>query len=358
MEKGSACDEESLLNVIEHANAQNVWVFPRSDLHQWADLLDRFDAIYTRIIDENWSKSTGLQEKTLEEKDKRLLSSLMKFSRLLLEYCSSRNLYNSYEHLRKFLVCSDLDVLESALELLLLPARKLEAQPSLRNTFERIVGSEELGVLAQVNVPPFVEARKDSVLEAFKAYHNQRLKTSTASPDQLKYIRMLALACYLLLMSTSGLELDSSLFAANPTIIGDIARSLTAKPVVPMKKETAALCVLRAALKIHSKASEIVYALNLSAGHGPVASLLRVICESLKAKEEPPFHPFFVGAFLDFLAALGMNSMVGDGDIALVNAGVVEDIVKSLGDCSPTQHKVRFTLSLAMLISFRSLIDY
>lgn len=334
------CEEEPLVSLLEHAISQDVWVFPRSDLHQWADLLDRFDAIYARIVEEYWSKTTGLQEKSFSDKDKRLSSSMMKFSRLLLEYCSSRNLYNSYEHLRKYLVSSDLDVLESTLELLLLPARKLESQPSLRNTFERLVGSEELGVLAQINVPPFVEPRKDSVLEAFKGYHTHRLKTSTASQDQLKYIRMLAIACYLLLMSTSGLELDSSLFAANPTIIGDIARSLTAKPVAPMKKETAALCVLRAALKIHSKASEIIYALNLSAGHGPVASILRMICDALKAKEEPPFHPFFIGAFLDFLAALGINSMVGDGDVALVNSGVVEDIVKSLGDCSPTQHKV------------------
>jgi E3 ubiquitin-protein ligase HUWE1 len=340
VENGTNCDEEALISLLEHALAQNVWVFPRSDLHQWADLLDRFDGLYGRIIDEYWSKTTGLQEKNFTENDKRLSSSMMKFSRLLLEYCSSRNLYNSYEHLRKYLVSSDLDVLESTLELLLLPARKLESQPSLRNTFERLVGPEELGVLAQINVPPFVEPRKDSVLEAFQPYHTQRLKMSTVPQDQLKYIRMLAMACYLLLMSTSGLELDSSLFAANPTIIGDIARSLTAKPVTPMKRETAALCVLRASLKIHSKASEIIYALNLSAGHGPVASLLRAICDSLKAKEEPPFHPFFVGAFLDFLAALGMNSMIGDGDIALVNAGVIEDIIKSLGDCSPTQYKV------------------
>jgi len=130
------------------------WLFGRSDLHHWADLLDRFDNIYERILGELWDEATGCQRAAFTETGERLVVSMLGFTRSLLEYCSSRNLFNSYEHLKSMLASTSTPVLEAVLELLTLPARKLDAQQSLRRTFQETIGADELALLAHLTHPP------------------------------------------------------------------------------------------------------------------------------------------------------------------------------------------------------------
>jgi hypothetical protein len=197
---------------------------------------------------------------------------MLGFTRSLLEYCSSRNLFNSYEHMKSFLGSRDVSVVSGTLELLALPARKLEAQQSLRKTFQETIGVEELAVLAGLNHPPFIE------------FHGMRTKpvdlgalrglVQELAQDQAEFhlVRLMAMSTYLLFMATLDIELDSSLFASQPTVIGDVARSLSVPDETPMatttlRRETAVIGLLRAALKVPSKSSEVVYALGVSAAH-------------------------------------------------------------------------------------------
>ena len=68
----------------------------KTDLFHWSELLNRFDLqleeILNRCIPEGKLQSAPLRG---EEKDLILL--ILEFSRILLETCSSRNIYHSYD---------------------------------------------------------------------------------------------------------------------------------------------------------------------------------------------------------------------------------------------------------------------
>lgn len=345
-----AAENRGLLELLEPLVRADTlsWPFGRSDLHHWAEVLDKFDEMYGKFVTEFWDATTGIQSKSFGSDESRVVVAMLGFTRCLLEYCSSRNLFNSYEHLRSFLSSTDGAVLEATLELLSLPARKLDAQASLRKTFQEVIGVEALAVLGKVNHPPFIEFHRDPRnvrpfdLEAFRALHDrEQIGAET--------VRLLSISIYLLFMSTLDIELDSSLFATSPTIIGDTARSLSTS--LDGKRETAVLSLLRAALKIPSKSGEVVYALNLAAGHGPIANITRVVCEAIKEQADPPYHHFFLSAFLDLLTALALSV---DADLSLTQSGIVDEIVRSLGNCLPRHYKVsKFILNIKFLFIIR-----
>lgn len=331
-----AADEAGLLDLIEPKARMDVadWPFGRSDLHHWADVLDKFDSLYEAWVNGLWDPATGCQSRPFSTETERLICAMLGFTRGLLEYCSSRNLFNSYEHLKSFLASSSTPVVEMTLELLVLPARKLEAQQSLRRTFQETIGVDELAILGNLTHPPFIEfhgVRTRRVdLAAFRALprHDSEL------------VRLQAMAVYLMFMGTLDVELDSSLFSAQPTAIGDVARSLgLPQPGTgdALRREIAAIGLLRAALRVPSKSGEVVYALSLSAGHGPVASIARLLGDALRERRDPGFHHFFISAFLDLLTALALSF---EADMALVQSGLVEELVRSLGNCDPRQYKV------------------
>ncbi|KAI7827971.1 hypothetical protein BC939DRAFT_76403 [Gamsiella multidivaricata] len=75
------------------------------------------------------------QPKEFTSEERRLVLAILFFSRLLLESCTNRNLYASYEQLNDLLHARDLDVLESCLRLLLRPAQRHSAQRSAKSIF-------------------------------------------------------------------------------------------------------------------------------------------------------------------------------------------------------------------------------
>lgn len=68
----------------------------KTDLFHWSDLLNRFDeqleAILSRCIPKG---KLEISEMTAEELE--IVLAILEFSRVLLETCSSRNIYNSYD---------------------------------------------------------------------------------------------------------------------------------------------------------------------------------------------------------------------------------------------------------------------
>lgn len=338
------CDNAGLLAMLEpHSRMDSMdWPFGRSDLHHWADLLDKFDARYEEIIKDYWEVTSGVQGRPFEGDHSRLIKAMLGFTRSLLEYCSSRNLFNSYEHMKSLLASRDVTVVSSTLELLALPARKLEAQQSLRKTFQETIGVEELAILAGLNHPPFIEFHGMRSRPVDLTAMRELVTELSLNKSEFYLVRLMSMSTYLLFMATLDIELDSSLFASQPTIIGDVARSLsvpaTPMPIESLRRETAVIGLLRAALKVPSKSSEVVYALGVSAGHGPIAGITRLICAAVRDQRDPGYHQLFLSAFLDFLTALALSF---EADLSLAQAGLVEELVRALGNCLPRQYKVQ-----------------
>lgn len=77
-----------------------IWTWPRSDLHSWTKVLNRFDAIFSDLIDKY--DINKLQLVKFDEADKKLLLELLRFERMLLENSTNRKLFASYDVSDKF----------------------------------------------------------------------------------------------------------------------------------------------------------------------------------------------------------------------------------------------------------------
>lgn len=71
------------------------WNYGRGDLYNWVGVLDRFDEILENLI--ATYELERLQVGTFSQSDQELLVGVLRFSRLLVENCTNRNIYNSYE---------------------------------------------------------------------------------------------------------------------------------------------------------------------------------------------------------------------------------------------------------------------
>ncbi|KAF8985816.1 hypothetical protein BGZ46_001784 [Entomortierella lignicola] len=123
------CPESDIATYIE---ATPEWVWPRGDLFHWVAVLNRFDEILDTLCKTYDMKKA--QPKEFSE-NKRLIMAILGFSRMLLENCTNRNLYASYEQLNDLLHSRDLDILESCLRLLLRPAQRHSAQRTAKSIF-------------------------------------------------------------------------------------------------------------------------------------------------------------------------------------------------------------------------------
>ncbi|KAG9291851.1 hypothetical protein G9A89_012136 [Geosiphon pyriformis] len=124
------CQDHEIPSIIA---SQQEWSYPRGDLFHWIGVLNRFDTILETTCQTYKLKKLQTQEFTPEERS--ILLAVLKFSRILLENCTNRNLYSSYEHLNDLLNTSDLDLLETLLRLILRPAQRLSNQRAMRTNF-------------------------------------------------------------------------------------------------------------------------------------------------------------------------------------------------------------------------------
>jgi len=145
------CPEETISNILTPIQE---WPFARGDLFHWIGVLNRFDSILENIC-------TTYELKKLQATDfttgtKKLLKEILRFSRMLMENCTNRNLYSTYEHLNDLLNTNDVEILEATLRLILRPAQRMSNQRSPRTNFnisqERILdlvhgwGTREYGI--------------------------------------------------------------------------------------------------------------------------------------------------------------------------------------------------------------------
>ncbi|KAF9096459.1 hypothetical protein BGX23_011187 [Mortierella sp. AD031] len=124
------CPEAEVIKILEVIPE---WSWPRSDIFLWVAVLNRFDDILDTVCKTYDMKKP--HPKAFSEMDRRLTLEILHFSRLLLENCTNRNLYASYEQLNDLLHSTDLDILEACLRLLLRPAQRHSAQRTAKSIF-------------------------------------------------------------------------------------------------------------------------------------------------------------------------------------------------------------------------------
>nr|XP_019010464.1 uncharacterized protein I206_04933 [Kwoniella pini CBS 10737]OCF49245.1 hypothetical protein I206_04933 [Kwoniella pini CBS 10737] len=111
--------QDDLLPILQQFDS---WKYPRGDLHTWVDVLDKFDDILAEI-----TKSYDLHKIQVNDftpKTRELVLEILRVQRLLLENCTSRKLFASYDRLADLLHTSDLDILYSAIFVILRPAQQ------------------------------------------------------------------------------------------------------------------------------------------------------------------------------------------------------------------------------------------
>ncbi len=72
-----------------------VWYYPRGDLSSWIAVLDKFDSVLEEVV-----KAYDLdrpQIKPFDQETKRITLSILGYTRLLLENCTNRKLFSSYD---------------------------------------------------------------------------------------------------------------------------------------------------------------------------------------------------------------------------------------------------------------------
>ncbi|KAJ5160845.1 uncharacterized protein N7482_007849 [Penicillium canariense] len=135
-----------------------LWPFPRGDLYHWINVLDRFDEILASVIDKYFlnigpqtqpfgrsvleesyaADSTHIPAEGIDAKlnslgygpdgDRQLVEAILEFSRLLLEKCGNRSLYNSSERLGDLLNTTSLSLLQATLRLSLCLAQRYHSR--------------------------------------------------------------------------------------------------------------------------------------------------------------------------------------------------------------------------------------
>lgn len=83
--------DDSLPNLLKSFHD---WSFPKGDLFQWIDVLNKFDEILEKIC-EKYKLRDQVQELEFDSTDRSLLISIIQFSVFLLDHCANRGLYAS-----------------------------------------------------------------------------------------------------------------------------------------------------------------------------------------------------------------------------------------------------------------------
>lgn len=232
--------------------------------------------------------------------------------------------------------CEDLGVVEKTLELLLIPARKIESQKSLSDKFDNLIDYRIVEVLAACMLPPLIQPSENEGIELKFGYFHARRLESIEDRESVEYVRLLALSIYLLM--SSDMPSDVTGFSLNPSLIADTVKLVSATPQSRGQRiEAAALSAVRGFLKFDSKWTETVYALDASASHGPIATIFRNISRCITENSDLPYESNFLAAFFDLTSAMANTA---EFDEALVTSTVIDEIVRAFPTTQPRFYKI------------------
>lgn len=124
------------LENIEEPLRSFVWEFEKGDFHHWVDLFNHFDTFFEKYIkprkdlqlDDNFSESDP-------PFPREAVIQILRVIRVILENCTNKHFYSSYEHhLSSLLASTDADVVEACLQTLAAFLKKTIGKYIIRDT--------------------------------------------------------------------------------------------------------------------------------------------------------------------------------------------------------------------------------
>ncbi|KAJ9153952.1 hypothetical protein P3X46_027337 [Hevea brasiliensis] len=124
------------LENIEEPLKSFVWEFDKGDFHHWVDLFNHFDSFFEKHIKQR--KDLQVEDNFLESDPpfpREAVLQILRVIRIILENCTNKHFYSSYEHLSFLLASTDADVIEACLQTLAAFLRKTIGKYSIRDSF-------------------------------------------------------------------------------------------------------------------------------------------------------------------------------------------------------------------------------
>ncbi|KAI9475723.1 MAG: hypothetical protein EXX96DRAFT_275728 [Benjaminiella poitrasii] len=380
---------DDLDQIAKWANLDS-WTYPKGDLFQYIKVLNRFDTILETVCQEHELIDT-IQRKPFENKTKKMVSAILNFSKLLLENCKNRNIYNSCEHLNNLLNTTDLDILQKTLQLIMIETIRFSSSRSNQLHFKiqqekirkLIVGGSISNLLSAhpstisnkvkmsfylddqnskeereiIDVKIIPNAYTDHELfwklvddRMPKGYHLELLSrirmanyiTEKSVINQLLIIRFILIALTAHTMSETIAQ--NKVFIFTPSLVSQIAQFITYNNDVSMDVQTYALYALRGIAMHRTKIQEVLTVFNASANHGVLLHILRQLPHS-----NPHYTLEFLDAFFALLRFLVLNPI---GGTMLMSAGIMSTLVQVINhlDNGDPLHKKVMTKAIKLLI--------
>ncbi|CAI9787771.1 unnamed protein product [Fraxinus pennsylvanica] len=114
-----------------------VWEFDKGDFHHWVDLFNHFDTYFEKYIKSR--KDLQLEDSLLESDHpfpRVAVLQILRVIRIILENCTNKHFYSSYEHhLSSLLASTDADVVEACLQTLAAFLKKTIGKYIIRDAF-------------------------------------------------------------------------------------------------------------------------------------------------------------------------------------------------------------------------------
>ncbi|KAK9941207.1 hypothetical protein M0R45_017826 [Rubus argutus] len=123
------------LENIEEPIKGFVWEYDKGDFHHWVDLFNHFDSFFEKHIKSR--KDLQVEDNFLDSDPsfpREALLQVLRVIRIILENCTNKHFYSSYEqHLSSLLACTDADVVEACLQTLAAFLKKTVGKYSIRD---------------------------------------------------------------------------------------------------------------------------------------------------------------------------------------------------------------------------------
>lgn len=133
----------SVISSITNASLENIeeslkgfiWDFDKGDFHHWVDLFNHFDSFFDKFIKPRKDLQVG--DNFLEADPpfpREAVLQILRVTRIILENCTNKHFYSSYEqHLSSLLASTDADVVEASLQTLVSFLKKHVGKCSIRD---------------------------------------------------------------------------------------------------------------------------------------------------------------------------------------------------------------------------------
>ncbi|XP_068637077.1 E3 ubiquitin-protein ligase UPL1-like isoform X2 [Aristolochia californica] len=123
------------LESIEEPLKGFTWEFDKGDFHHWVDLFNHFDSFFEKYIKPR--KDLHLEDNFLGADPpfpREAVLQILRVIRIILENCTNKHFYSTYEHLSSLLASTDPDVVEASLQTLAAFLKKTIGKCSIRDT--------------------------------------------------------------------------------------------------------------------------------------------------------------------------------------------------------------------------------